>query len=184
MANVLTVVYMALLWIVTQTAGMLFIRLLFPQASARAQEALIRRPLRSFLLGAFFWTVSLVLLIVLLRTKASGLQMLGWLAAGPAFAASLLGGAGFCSLAADRLEEASPGASLLKRLLLSGLTISLAGLIPLIGWFLVTPLCGLLCVGAGLQAFLTRGLRPAGECAAVDRTVWNPAPSPGEPAQG
>lgn len=180
MANVLTVTGFVLLWVLSQAAGMVFAAALFPQVVSRARHQIETRPWRNLLTGLLFWAVSLFLLVTLLQAKAGGAQLIGWLAAGPALAASLLGGAGLAELVAGRFADRSPGSSHLKRLGLAGLAVALAGLIPLIGWFVVLPLSGWICTGAGIRAILNRRRQTApseeAELAAPAEGDGNPRP--------
>ena len=152
MANVLGVVWTVVGWILTQVGAMLLIGLLFPNPVRRAERRILERPGRSFAAGLLFWVVSAFLTISLLQAKAAPAQILGWLCAGPMLACSIFGGAALARLAGSRIREEAPHAPRLLCVLGGALCVTLAGLLPVIGWFVILPLSGFTAVGAGLWA--------------------------------
>lgn len=159
MANVLGVVWSVVGWILTQVGAMLLMGLLFPNPVRRAERRILERPGRSFATGLLFWVVSAFLTISLLQAKAAPAQILGWLCAGPMLACSIFGGAALARLAGSRIREEAPDAPRLLCVLGGALCVTLAGLLPVIGWFVILPLSGFTAIGAGLWALAPRRQR-------------------------
>ncbi|MBM3458621.1 MAG: hypothetical protein FJX77_08840 [Armatimonadetes bacterium] len=157
MANVLTVVWFVIGWIISQVGAMVLFALLFPNRVALAQHQLTTRPRASVGIGFLFWAASAFLTVLLLQAgKAAPLQLLGWLCSGPMLISSLLGGAAVARLAAERIRQEAPEASSFACLVGGALCLALAGLVPVLGWFGVLPLFGWASVGAGLTALWPR----------------------------
>jgi hypothetical protein len=125
----------------------------FPKLVARARHNAERMPVRSLLVGlinlSFFGLFALALLSGDEGSKALGLLvgtvLLSFVAIGLAAVARLLG------------ERLRPGdASAVRRLLAGALTLELAALVPLVGWFAVTALAGTLGYGAVVIALVRR----------------------------
>jgi hypothetical protein len=167
-ANVLTVVWFVVAWVVMQTAVMLVTGLLLPNVVERAQRRIVARPVGSFFRGALFWLVSAFLAVALLNSGKHGLvQFLGWIAPAPMFACSVIGGAAFARLLAERMQPQAGNTSRLAQFALAALATSLSGLLPLIGWVVFFPVVGCICTGAGLSAVRRREKAVR----AVERTV-------------
>jgi hypothetical protein len=132
----------------------------FPNLVARARRNVERMPLRSLLVGlvnfSFFGLIAAALLSGDESARALGLLvgtvLLSFVALGLAAVAQLVG---------ERLWPDDPSA--VRRLLAGAATLELAALVPLVGWFAVTALAGLLGYGAVVIALVRRRPPAAGE---------------------
>jgi hypothetical protein len=139
--------------VVSLAALLLLCDVAFPKLVARASQNAERMPLRSLLVGlinlSFFGLLAIALLSGDEGARALGLLigtvLLSFVAVGLAVVARLLG---------ERLRPDDPNA--IRRLLAGALTLELAALVPLVGWFTVTALAGLLGYGAVVIALVRR----------------------------
>ena len=136
-------------------AAILLLAALLPGVTARSRQALLASPWRAFFIGLanylFLGGIALVLLNI------ERLAWLGLLIAAGLSGLSLLGLTGLVSLLGERLaglhsSEVSP----LKRLAWGAITLELACLLPLIGWFLLAPALFMLSFGAAVLAWRNR----------------------------
>ncbi|MFN3923103.1 MAG: hypothetical protein ACK4K6_05535, partial [Pseudarthrobacter sp.] len=170
MANVLTVVWFVIAYVAAQTSLMVWAALMFPDRVKRARERVETRPVASFFKGLLFWGVNLLLAfgIFIKEGNPGQIQLTGWLLLGPMLAGSVLGGAAFAEIVAERIRTRSGSDAVMPSLIGGALFTTLAGLMPVIGWFVFYPLVSLISVGAGFPA-LFREKKP--------RVVAQPVPS-------
>jgi hypothetical protein len=125
----------------------------FPKLVGRARHNAERMPLRSLLVGlinlSFFG-----LLAVALLSGDEGARALGLLVGTVLLSFVALGLAAVARLVGERLRPDDP--SMVRRLLAGAVTLELAALVPLVGWFAVTALAGLLGYGAVVIALVRR----------------------------
>jgi hypothetical protein len=125
----------------------------FPKLVARASHNVERMPLRSLLVGlinlSFFGLFAIALL-----SGDEGAKVLGLLVGTVLLSFVAIGLAAVARLLGERLRPADPNA--VRRLLAGALTLELAALVPLVGWFAVTALAGMLGYGAVLIAMVRR----------------------------
>jgi hypothetical protein len=128
---------------------------LLPRGIARSRQALLASPWRAFFIGLanylFLGGITLILLNI------EPLAWLGLLIAAGLSGISLLGLTGLVSLLGERLaglhsREISP----LAQLAWGAVTLELACLLPLIGWFLLAPIVLMLSFGAAVLAWRNR----------------------------
>lgn len=124
------------------------LNLLVPRITDRAYRRLTETPGMSFIFGGILGAV--------LATGVMILASVGGIAQGVAFVSTVLGlgvyalgAAGMSRLFGERLAPATPKASPLGRMVRGAVTLELAALTPLVGWFLFAPLAGVMCIGAG-----------------------------------
>lgn len=154
MANVLTVVWFVIALVVTQTSLMVWTALMLPDAVGRARQRIETAAGRTMAAGAAFWILSLLVAVALLRNgRAAPVQLAGWACVAPMLAASVVGGAAFARVLADRMRSAAPGASPLALLVGAAFCLSLCTVVPVIGQVVFLPLVGWTSVGAGLALF-------------------------------
>ncbi len=118
----------------------------WPGAVERARERLERTPGRSLALGAALAALLAVPMIVLLVMPNGVAQFLGYSLLVLALAYAGVGAAGFASRVG--------GAAGLRGLLVGAAVTEFAMALPVIGWFVVTPLLLLASLGAGTFALL------------------------------
>lgn len=134
--------------------------LLFGRRAAAARETLERTPGRSLLLGAALALTAGAVALVLLNLPSGLLKLIGWALLLGLFFVSALGGSGLALLVGERVREKAPDLSAYGALTRGAMLVVVAGLVPLLGWFLLMPLTLLATLGAGAQALLRRP-RPA-----------------------
>jgi hypothetical protein len=147
---------------------MLWTALVFPRPTERARATLEEWPGRCFGTGLL-----LALLLggpaVALRSSPNGLAKLAGLALALALGVWLaFGMAGMAVLLGERLRPLSPAMTPLGGLVRGAVTLELAALLPFFGWFLVTPLAGLVLIGAGARATWRHPPRRSIPCARSD----------------
>lgn len=153
MANVLTVVWFVIAYVAAQTCLMVWAALMFPDRVQRARERVETKPVASFFKGLLFWGISIFLAIALLKEGNPGpLQVMGWLVLGPMLAGSALGGGAFAEIVAERIRRRSGSDAVMPSLVGGALFTTVAGLMPLVGWFVFFPLVSLIAVGAGFPS--------------------------------
>jgi hypothetical protein len=83
-------------------------------------------------------------------------QLLGWIVMGPMLTSSIVGGAAFSSILAERMARQMKNDSRILALAGGALCTSLSSLLPVIGWFVFLPVVGLISTGSGLMALLSK----------------------------
>lgn len=175
MANVLTVVWLVIAYVLAQTCMMVWAALMFPDRVRRARERVETRPAACFFRGLLFWGVNIFLALALLKEGNPGqLQLIGWLVLGPMLAGSALGGGAFAEIVGERLRNRSGQMGAIPSLVGGALFTTVAGLMPLVGWFVFFPLVSLIAIGAGFPSlFREKKPKPAATL----------APSPAAPTR-
>ena len=172
MANVLSVVWIVVAYVVTQTSIMVWTAWMLPNPVERARQRLIGKPIASFFLGILFWTITMVVASQLVRADRPGLgQLVGWFLMGPMLAGSVVGGAAFAQIVRARISTQLKNDSPVAGLIGGALCTVLAGLLPVIGWFVFLPITGMMAIGAGMLALVSKR-----------RVAEQPAPDPVAPA--
>lgn len=168
MANVLTVVWFVIAYVAAQTSLMVWGALMFPNRVQRARVNVESRPVACFFRGLLFWGINIALAMAFLKEGNPGpLQLMGWLIVGPMLAGSVLGGAAFAEIVAERIRTRSDSAAVMPSLIGGALFTTLGGLMPVIGWFVFFPLVSLISVGAGFPA-LFRARKPKADARPVE----------------
>jgi hypothetical protein len=162
MANVLTVVWLVIGWIVTQTSILVWASLMLPNRVQRARERIEGRPVTCFLLGLLTFLVTIVFVSQLIKEGRPGhLQLFGWILMAPTLASAVIGGAGIARIAADRIYAHTAAEATLPSLIGGALCTTASGFVPIVGWFLYFPVTGFISIGAGVQVLLGRERRRA-----------------------
>lgn len=130
--------------------------LLFTRRTAAARTRLENHPLRALGIGALIVAVGGVGGVVLLNQPNGLLKLFGWALLLGLLAVSALGGGGLVLLASDRVRGMEPRFSAFAALGRGAGLLVVAGLVPLLGWFLIAPLMLVASLGAGCQALLRR----------------------------
>jgi hypothetical protein len=161
MANVLTVVWLVIGWIVSQTSILVWASLMLPDRVQRARERVESRPVVCFFFGLLVFVLTLVIATNLIKEGRPGhLQLFGWIFMGPMLAAGIIGGASIARIAADRIYAHSNAESTLPSMIGGALCTTASGFVPIVGWFLYFPVTGFISIGAGAMALLQRRKRP------------------------
>jgi hypothetical protein len=141
-------------------AMMVGMAILFSRRAGQAAAHLERSPAGALLIGAVL-TIAVVVANVVLQQAPNGLvRLIGWSLIYGALSISLVGASGLAILIGGRIQRMDGRMSAFSGLMRGAALIVLAGLLPLLGWFLFTPLILMFSLGAGLQATFYKG-RPA-----------------------
>lgn len=149
---------------------MLLLAALLPRVAGRSKSALARSPWRAFFIGLanylFLGGISLVLLNI------EPLAWLGLLIAAGLAGITSLGMIGLTSLVGERLDRLSGGQlSPLKQLIWGAVTLELASLLPLAGWFLLAPILLMVSFGAAILAWRNRATEDMDELLTVNNPL-------------
>lgn len=181
MANVLMVVWFLVGYIVTLSGALIWVTLMLPRPVSRARERIEDSPLRHFFLGLALWAITLVIAAACIGGgRHGGVQLLGWILIGPVLAGSMIGNAAVASILAQRMRALLVRDSPLLTLVGGATCTVLGALVPVVGWFVFTPVVGLIAIGAGTAGILTRGASPVGTPAHPASTEPQPAGRPAE----
>lgn len=156
MANVLTVVWFVIAYVVTSSALMVWTALMFPNPVERARQRAATKPVASFFIGAAIWGVSFLVAVSLLQGKHALLQLLGWVSAAPALTASVVGGAGLARLLGERMQSQMKSEAPLPALIGGALCTTLAGLLPVVGWVVFFPVATFVAIGSGALGVVSK----------------------------
>lgn len=150
MANVLTVVWFVIAYVLAQTSLLFWAAMIFPARVERARERVETRPVRSFFTGLLVWGLHFLVAMAFIKEGNPGpLQLLGWITLAPMLAGSVLGGGAFAEIVAERIRQRSGSTAVVPTLLGGALATTLGALMPIIGWFVFFPLVSLIAVGSG-----------------------------------
>jgi hypothetical protein len=134
--------------------------LLFPATVQRAQARLDQTPWRCFWLGGILFAVLIIPTAVLLSLPFDPAKFFGWALIVLTLAVSSLGAAGIAAKMGQPLANkmnANPAAGFW----LGAVTLELAVIFPVIGWFLIFPLTTVTALGATGFALLRWAPKPA-----------------------
>ncbi len=134
--------------------------LLFPGPAGRAEARLAHTPGRAFSFGLLLSVIVAVLVIILANLPLPGANLAAAGLVIITLAVAAVGAVGLTSQMAQRLSERSQaGLSPAAAFLRAAVALELAAAFPIIGWFLLIPLCLILCLGAAGLALLRRAPR-------------------------
>ncbi len=136
-------------------ATMILLNLLLPTVSERGKMALLNNTWPAFFIGLanylFLGGISLLLFALEIRV----LGLLGLIITSVLLGVTLLGLPGLVKLVGERLAEARQSPlSPLWQLIWGTVTLTLTGLLPFIGWFLLTPILLMVSFGAAILGWL------------------------------
>jgi len=142
-------------------ALILAVALVFPGKSAHARNRLVNKPWASFFIGVGIWlTVGLVGMGMIANPLPLS-KLMGWTVIMTLTSIASVGASGLASLAAERLQALAPDQTTYGSLAKSTAFIVVAGLVPLLGWFLIVPFLIFASTGSGIMALLTRSAETA-----------------------
>jgi hypothetical protein len=131
--------------------------MLFTRRAGQAAAHLERSPAGALLIGAVL-TFAVAAANVVLQQAPNGLvRLLGWSLIYGALSISLVGASGLAILVGGRIQRMDGRMSAFSGLMRGAAFIVIAGLLPLLGWFLFIPLILMFSLGAGLQATFYKG---------------------------
>lgn len=132
--------------------------LLCSQRAQDVQRVLETRAWRALLSGIVLAAFVGGGALALANGPNGALKLVGWALLASLLALGVLGGGGWVRLLANRVAQAEPNASHFSALMRGGALLIAAGLVPLVGWFLLVPLTILTSLGAAWSAVRPRKL--------------------------
>lgn len=185
MANVYSLAYTVVGVVLAHCCLLVWTAVVLPTPVERARRRIEAHPLVCFLIGVVccLATIGLIGAFFMVRIRtvvavndqldylSSHFQFtrfyndawilangLVWLLAAPVFAAFILGGAGVADLFSTRARSMMRDGRPLLGLSYGALCTSVAYFLPLVGWFVFTPIVGLISIGAGFWGVFGRSI--------------------------
>ncbi|MFN3650316.1 MAG: hypothetical protein ACK47B_12135 [Armatimonadota bacterium] len=182
MANVLTVVWFVIGFVVTHTAILVWANLMLPNPVERARERVERRPYLCGFVGLGIFALFFTLAVALLSSQVGGLQLLGWIVLSPMLVSAVIGGAGIARQLAARIRRTTGQERSIAALVGGALCTALPGWLPVVGWFIYFPVTAAISIGAGAMAIARRQPRtaPAAQPAPAAEATHPARPAYGE----
>lgn len=137
-------------------AFMLTTTLLFPQRTGNAHSAIEARPWRAFVVGLSLLLTFGFVSLAMIGNPIPGVKLLGTFLMLGLLSVAALGGGGLAQLIGERMRPMDPSLSAYGAVGRGAAIIVVAGLLPLIGWWVFTPIVLAISLGAGVSALLTR----------------------------
>jgi hypothetical protein len=132
------------------------VALVFPGKARFARERLAAKPWASFFIGFAMWATIGFASLVLLGSPVPTARLVGWVGILTLSSLAAIGSAGVATLAGERLRSMAPEQTIYASLSKSAATIVIAGLVPILGWFLIVPMLTFVATGSGVAAVLRR----------------------------
>ena len=153
MADVFTVTFIILGFLITLPALWLLMRALFPAAVERSRGRIEATPIRCFLAGFLPALVALALM----AQPAPGGKGLGVLLFLVLVLLSGIGLAGFSMIVGERLPSTADAGRPWRGLVRGAVCLELAFLLPVLGWLGILPIVLVTGLGAAMMALFSRG---------------------------
>lgn len=138
-------------WALTMSVALVF--------SGKAQHArarLTRKPWASFFLGLAIWVTVGLIGFGMIANPLPVAKLMGWTVVMTLLSVAAVGMAGLAMHASERLRSLAPEMTPYTALAKSAGVIVVAGLVPILGWFLIVPFVVFASTGAGLMALALR----------------------------
>lgn len=148
MGVVIGFVWLVIGYVLMQTSIQVWTALMLPNPVERARQRIVRKPYASFFVGLAFWGASVALGVNLIKIPGAG-SLIGYAVMAPMFAASVVGGGALSRIIGERIKKYQRNESGITALIGGAFITTLAGLLPVIGWFMFLPLTGFIAIGAG-----------------------------------
>jgi len=132
------------------------IALIFPGKARSARERIVARPWASFFIGLLIWATFGFVSFAFLASPLPLAKLVGWMGVLTLASVASIGSAGLAFLASERLRAMAPDQTPYASLSKSAAYIVIAGLVPILGWFLIVPLLVFASTGSGVAALLVR----------------------------
>jgi hypothetical protein len=140
----------------TTWALILAFSLMFPGKVAEARNRCERRPFAGFGVGLLVMGTLGLISIVMASLPVPPIKLLGTVGLMALVLVAFVGMSGICQLMASRLRTMEPAMSPYAALARAAMLMAIAGLFPLVGWFLLGPALFITSLGLGVQALLAR----------------------------
>lgn len=135
------------------------LNLFFPQVTETACQRISRTPMKAFIAGLPV-SVLMVGIAAVLNSAGGPGQGLAFIIVLAWLGLLTLGAAAMARLLGERLSGMTGGGSPLGNIIRGAVIYELASLVPLVGWFLFTPLMSQVAVGAALFGLVRWSPRP------------------------
>lgn len=155
MGVVIGFVWLVIGYVLMQTGIQVWAALMLPNPVERARQRIMRQPYVSFFTGLAFWGVTMLFASALIRIPGAG-SLAGYALMAPMLAASIVGGAAFSRILAERIRKMQRNESEISALVGGALATTVATLLPVIGWFMFLPIVGWIGIGAGLLGIVSK----------------------------
>ncbi|MEP6753934.1 MAG: hypothetical protein ABJA67_00410 [Chthonomonadales bacterium] len=151
--DVLTVIGVIFGILVSVWAVMIAFSLLFPKKSESAKREIQSKPYVNFFFGLVMFAAAAFGTAYLLNFHYPLITLIAWLSAGFWLSVMAIGGSGFALLVAERIKAIDPDRSTYRGIERGALLLVVScGLLPVIGWFIFTPVVAMISFGAGVRA--------------------------------
>ena len=165
--DVFTVVAAILAICVSAWAFMLTTALLFRRRTQIAQGAIESRPWKAFGIGSLILLTIGVASLRMIGDPIPGVKLIGTLLMLGLLSVAAVGGGGLAQLIGERMRPMDPALSAYGAIGRGAAIIVVAGLLPLIGWWVFAPVVLAISLGSGVTALSARE-RAAEISAALD----------------
>lgn len=161
MADVFKILFLILGLLICSVSYWLIFAALFAPAVGRAQQALAARPVRVFLIGALSGVPLVLIGIALTANGAGPIKMVGVTFLMLLTTTALFGSTALARMVGQGLgnpQAPKPNGALILR---GGAALSIACVLPLVGWFLLLPVILLTGFGAAVHVIRRRVSLPS-----------------------
>lgn len=142
-------------------ALMLVLTLLFPQRAQVVQTTITERPWRAFFVGLSLLLVVGTLALALSANPVPAVKLVGIVMLLALLSVAALGAGGLSLLIGQRMQPMDPSLSAYKAVGRGAAIVVAATLLPLVGWWVFTPIVLAMSLGAGVSAMLSRAAATA-----------------------
>jgi len=142
-------------------AMIMSVALVFPGKAQHARTLLVNRPWLSFFAGLLIWATAGLIGFGMIATPLPIGKLMGWSVIMVLLSIAAVGSAGLVTLASERLRALAPDMTPYASVTKSAAVIVVAGLVPVLGWFLIVPFLVFASTGAGIQALMLKEPRTA-----------------------
>lgn len=160
----------------TLWAAILVSTLLFRERAMRAEIALAERPLKTLFLGAGIAGTAGIGGIILLNLPHGLLKLMGWVVLLVLLSLATLGSGGLALRVSDGIRGMDEKLPTWATACRAAALLVAAGMLPVLGWFLLFPAMMLASLGAGWQAVMVKQRETAAAAAAA--AVPEPSATP------
>lgn len=173
MTDVYIVTLLILGFLITSPGLAAAINLLMPGVAGRAYLRAAQTPVKSFFMGAGVSLVMIVWVLILVNIHFGLIQLGGWISALVGLGILAIGTASVARLLGERIGGTPSDKPNLGNIVRGAVIYELACLTPFVGWFLFTPVMGLVSVGAAVFGLIGWAPKP--------RQIVVPAILPADP---
>lgn len=130
--------------------------LLFRQRTQTAQETIDRHPWKSFFFGLVILAFAGTISVAMVANPVPGIKLLGTMGVLALLSVAAIGAGGLAQLVGDRIRPMDPTLTPFRAVGRGAMILVVAGLLPLVGWWVFAPIVLAVSLGAGLFALVAR----------------------------